>query len=72
MMRKWQKALRERVPEIKSINLNKDESPVFEVLNVAYASHELVSDYTDEVLAWFAAKQDGPKLMTAVNPRHMM
>lgn len=69
MTRKWQKTFREKVPSTKSMNFNKDESPVYEELNLAWASHELVADHIDEVLDWFAARKDGPKLMTAVNPR---
>jgi len=69
MMRRWQKALRDNVAAAKTMNLNKDESPVFEELNVAWAGHELVSDHMDAALDWLAARRDGPKLMTAVNPR---
>lgn len=69
MMRKWQKALRENVSSSKTMNFIKDESPVFEELNVAWAGHELVSDHMDNALDWFATKVDGPKLMSAVNPR---
>ena len=69
MMRRWQKALRENVASGKSMSFKMDESPVFEVLNVAWAGHELVSDYMDECLDWFTLGLDGPKLMTAVNPR---
>ena len=69
MMRRWQKALRDNVPNTKAMNFNKDESPVFEELNLAWATHELVSDHTDEILDWFASRKDGPKLMTAVKPR---
>ena len=28
-------------------------SPIFEELNVAWASHELISDTTDSMLDWF-------------------
>lgn len=69
MMRKWQKALRENVTGWRAATFKMDESPVFEELNVAWAGHELVSDHTEAMLDWFAASVDGPKLMTAVNPR---
>lgn len=69
MMRRWQKALREGVTGWRAVVFKMDESPVFEELNVAWAGHELVSDYTDTVLDWFTNSLDGPKLMTAVNPR---
>jgi hypothetical protein len=69
MMRRWQKALRDIVGAAKTPNLYKAESSIFEELNVAWASHELVSDHMDVVLDWLAARIDGPKLMTAVNPR---
>ena len=69
MMRRWQKALRENVASSKNMNLNKEESAVFEELNVAWAGHELVSDHISDAFDWFATKVDGPKLMSAVNPR---
>lgn len=69
MMRRWQKALRENVAGCKTMSFKMDESPVFEELNVAWAGHELVADYTAMCLDWMVANSDGPKFMTAVNPR---
>lgn len=69
MKARWQKALRENVAACKSMSFKADTSPVFEELNLAWAGHELVSDYTDACLDWFSSISDGPKLMSAVNPR---
>ena len=72
-MRRWQKALRDNGPALMaSISLSKDDSPVFEELNVAFAQHELVSDPVGDVLDWFQHKTDGPKLLSVVNPRRQL
>ena len=70
MMKKWQKALRDHVPSTKTMNFNKDESPVFEELNVAWAGHELVSDHINEVLDWLMHKYNSESmhLLSAINP----
>ena len=54
----------------KTMNFNKDESPVFEELNVAWAGHELVSDYIDVTLDWLLKEynRDSLQLLSAINP----
>ena len=52
------------------MNFNKDESPVFEELNVAWAGHELVSDYIDHTLDWLLKEynRESLQLLSAINP----
>lgn len=54
---KWQAVLRDQVPEAHNMSLEADRSPIFEVLNVAWAGHEIISDTTDAMLDWFAAQR---------------
>ncbi|GAB4820595.1 hypothetical protein N2152v2_007641 [Parachlorella kessleri] len=52
---KWQSLLQQQVPGMDRVSLKPDESPVTELLNLAWASHEIVSDFTAVVLTWLAA-----------------
>lgn len=38
------------------LRLAPDISPLSEILNLAYAQHEIVSDTTDAMLDWFEAQ----------------
>ena len=57
----WRQVLLKALPDNSSggggtqIRLEPDLSPVSEVLNVAYAQHELVSSTTTHMLDWFEA-----------------
>jgi hypothetical protein len=45
--------LQDNVPGIRGMNLDAETSPIHEVLNVAWAGHEIVSDYMDDMFAFF-------------------
>lgn len=42
-------------PVVGGMSLEADVSPLAELLNVAFARHELTSDHTDAALAWLEA-----------------
>eukprot|EP01026_Neomeris_dumetosa_P081638 TRINITY_DN9207_c0_g1_i2.p1 TRINITY_DN9207_c0_g1~~TRINITY_DN9207_c0_g1_i2.p1 ORF type:complete len:387 (-),score=41.11 TRINITY_DN9207_c0_g1_i2:409-1569(-) len=48
----WREHLSKEIPDL-SDKLVSDESAISEALNVAYAQHEIVRDFTQEVLKWF-------------------
>jgi hypothetical protein len=49
----WREVLHEaRVPGIEQMPLNSDESPLSELLNLAWAEHEICSNPTTEFLDW--------------------
>jgi hypothetical protein len=68
---RWQEMLRKGVPGIERVRLVADESPVTELFNLAFASHEIVSDYTRVTLAWLAlgGKRNLEKLLKAEQQR---
>lgn len=39
--------------ELVNLNLTPDESGLPELLNVAYAQHEIIADTTSQMLDWF-------------------
>lgn len=41
------------LPGLKDLNLTPDESGLSELLNMAYAQHEIVADTTSQMLEWF-------------------
>eukprot|EP01026_Neomeris_dumetosa_P020694 TRINITY_DN1833_c0_g1_i1.p1 TRINITY_DN1833_c0_g1~~TRINITY_DN1833_c0_g1_i1.p1 ORF type:complete len:473 (-),score=22.30 TRINITY_DN1833_c0_g1_i1:748-2166(-) len=50
----WRSVLLDEIPEIGELDsLQQDESPIAEELNVAWAQHQMISDYTSQVLKWF-------------------
>lgn len=51
----WQWLIREHVPALNEDvwPLQPDASAIHEELNIAYASHEIISDHIDEMLDWF-------------------
>ena len=57
----WRDLLREpAVPGLASDSLMADKSPVSELLNVAWAQHELFAAPRAEMLRWFQDHQHGP------------
>lgn len=50
------------VPGIGGLRLSADESPLSELLNLAWAGHEIVSDHTRAALAWLAAGGKGSSM----------
>eukprot|EP01004_Peranema_trichophorum_P005505 NODE_4362_length_1179_cov_53.969697_g3853_i0.p1 GENE.NODE_4362_length_1179_cov_53.969697_g3853_i0~~NODE_4362_length_1179_cov_53.969697_g3853_i0.p1 ORF type:complete len:348 (+),score=65.73 NODE_4362_length_1179_cov_53.969697_g3853_i0:58-1101(+) len=53
---KWREVLRKSIPELKDTNMKPDESAIPEVMNVAYARHEIVARFMNERLQWFETK----------------
>lgn len=51
---RWRQALLENVPAVRGLSFEPDTSPIHEVLNVAWAGHEVVSDYMGEMFEFFA------------------
>ena len=45
--------LQENVPALRGFNFDPESSPIQEVLNVAWAGHEVISDYIDEMFDFF-------------------
>jgi hypothetical protein len=55
--------LQDNVPALRGFNFEPESSPIQEVLNVAWAGHEIVSDYMDEMFEFFARPgPDGAEL----------
>ncbi|KAK9862120.1 hypothetical protein WJX84_001804 [Apatococcus fuscideae] len=57
--KRWHKILREAVPVTQQMNLNHDESPIHEELNIAWAGHECISDEIADVFKFFHHKAGG-------------
>lgn len=57
--RDWQWLIREKVQGFNEEEwpLQPDESGVHEELNIAYAGHEIISDYVDEMFDWWESLQ---------------
>ena len=51
---RWRQVLQENVPALRGFDFEPDSSPIQEVLNVAWAGHEAVSDYMEEMFEFFA------------------
>ncbi|KAI7843770.1 hypothetical protein COHA_002668 [Chlorella ohadii] len=62
----WQPLLK---PVVGGLNLEPDVSPLAELLNVAYARHEIVSDTTDVTLEWLEAGGAKPGLPGVLQAR---
>lgn len=60
---RWRQVLQDNVPALRSFNFEPESSPIQEVLNVAWAGHEVVSDYMDEMFDFLARPgPDGAEL----------
>jgi len=53
----WREVVTRAVPAARGMPLRADESHIAEVLNVAWASHEIISDFTDATLDWWEARR---------------
>jgi len=49
----WRQVLQGAIPELKDVNLEADESSISEVMNVAWASHEITSEFIAQTLRFF-------------------
>ena len=56
---RWRQVLQDNVPTLRGFNFEPESSPIQEVLNVAWAGHEVVSEYMDEMFEFFA--RPGPE-----------
>lgn len=56
--------LQENVPGLRGVSLESETSPIHELLNLAWAGHEIVSDYADDMFAfWERPGPDEAELM---------
>ncbi len=56
--------LQDNVPALRGVSLEAEISPIHELLNVAWGGHEIVSDYTDDMFAfWERPGPDEAELM---------
>ncbi|BDA47549.1 hypothetical protein COCOBI_10-3970 [Coccomyxa sp. Obi] len=61
---RWRQVLQENVPALRGVSLEAETSPIHELLNVAWAGHEIVSDYADDMFAfWERPGPDEAELM---------
>mmetsp|Transcript_39635 Transcript_39635/g.48092 ORF Transcript_39635/g.48092 Transcript_39635/m.48092 type:complete len:387 (-) Transcript_39635:270-1430(-) len=56
---KWRSTLRSKIPEVHAgkVKIDADTSDLSELLNLAYARHEIVSDFMEQSIDWMEGKE---------------
>ncbi|KAK9836287.1 hypothetical protein WJX81_002164 [Elliptochloris bilobata] len=70
----WRKAVQAGMPEAAQVSLRADEAAVPELLNLAWARHEIDSDAAAQALDWMEARRQdaSAKMLTVVKPRRAL